>query len=80
MGDSSFGLSWFDSLPAADDPTLHDSMYPMLSFTNVRVLIAEVLEWRGRHKEAIRYTSALFCWVVLALICFLAVLLQLCDC
>jgi hypothetical protein len=61
MGDSSFGLSWLDSLPAADDPTLHDSVSPAYSFTNVRVLIAEVLEWQGRHKEAIRYTCALFC-------------------
>jgi hypothetical protein len=61
IGDSSFGLSWLDSLPAADDPTLHDSMRPIHSLLNVRVLIAEVLEWRGRHKEAIRYTSTLFC-------------------
>jgi hypothetical protein len=61
MGDISFSLSWLDNLPAADDPMLHDSMAPLVSFTNVRVLIAEVLEWRGRHKEAIRYTSARFC-------------------
>jgi hypothetical protein len=61
MGDSSFSLSWLDNLPAAHDPTLHDCMNPVSNFTNVRVLIAEVLEWQGRHKEAIRYTSALFC-------------------
>jgi hypothetical protein len=61
MGDSSFGLSWLDSLPAADNPTLHDCMNPTSNFTNVRVLIAEVLEWQGRHKEAIRYTSTKFC-------------------
>jgi hypothetical protein len=54
MGKRNFDLSWLDNLPAADDPTLHDSMYPTKSFTNVRVLIAEVLEWRGRHMEAIR--------------------------
>jgi hypothetical protein len=41
-------------LPAADDPKLHDSFVAAYSFTNPRVLIAEVLEWQGRHKEAIR--------------------------
>jgi hypothetical protein len=48
MGKRNFDVSWLDKLPATDDPTLHDSMYPTKSFTNVRVLIAEVLEWQGR--------------------------------
>jgi hypothetical protein len=55
MGASNFDLSWLDSLPAPDDPTLHDGgAYGR--FTNLRVLIAEVLEWQGRFKQAIRYT------------------------
>jgi hypothetical protein len=54
MGNCNFDLSWLDDLPAADDPKLHESLTSTYTFTNVRVLIAEVLEWRGRHKEAIR--------------------------
>jgi hypothetical protein len=53
MGSSNFDLSWLDSLPAPDDPTLHDG-FGYVRFTNVRVLIAEVLEWQGRFNEAIR--------------------------
>jgi hypothetical protein len=56
MGASNFDLSWLDSLPAPNDPTLHDG-YSYNRFTNVRVLITEVLEWQGRHKEAIRCTN-----------------------
>jgi hypothetical protein len=53
-GTSDFDLSWLDSLPASDDPKLFDCMAAQISFTNTRVTIAEVLEWQGRHKEAIR--------------------------
>jgi hypothetical protein len=54
MGNCDFDLSWLDDLPAADDPKLHDGMAAGYTFANARVLIAEVLEWQGRHKEAIR--------------------------
>jgi hypothetical protein len=54
MGNCNFDLSWLDDLPAADDPKLHDGMTAGFAFANARVLIAEVLEWQGRHKEAIR--------------------------
>jgi hypothetical protein len=54
MGASNFDLSWLDSLPAPDDPKMHDSVNTIMSFVNLRVLIAEVLEGQGRHKEAIR--------------------------
>jgi hypothetical protein len=54
MGNCDFDLSWLDDLPAADDPKLHDSMVAGFTFVKARVLIAEVLEWQGRHKEAIR--------------------------
>jgi hypothetical protein len=54
MGASNFDLSWLDGLPAPNDPTLHDSLAPVFRFVNLRVLIAEVLEGQGRHKEAIR--------------------------
>ena len=53
-GNCDFDLSWLDDLPAADDPKLHCSISAVYSFTNARVQIAEVLEWQGRHKEAIR--------------------------
>jgi hypothetical protein len=53
-GTSSFDLSWLDGLPASDDPKLLDCMTAHTSFANVGVTIAEVLEWQGRHKEAIR--------------------------
>jgi hypothetical protein len=54
VGSSNFDLAWLDNLPAADDSNLHDGVIACYSFANVRVLIAEVLEWQGRHKEAIR--------------------------
>jgi hypothetical protein len=53
-GTSSFDLSWLDGLPASDDPKLFDGYAAPYSFANTRVMIAEVLEWQGRHKEAIR--------------------------
>jgi hypothetical protein len=53
MGASNFDLSWLDSLPAPDDPKMHDTCV-FSRFTNLRVSIAEVLEGQGRHKEAIR--------------------------
>jgi hypothetical protein len=53
-GTSNFDLTWLDNLPAADDSKLHDGMITCYSMLNARVLIAEVLEWQGRHKEAIR--------------------------
>ena len=54
MGTSSFDLSWLDGLPASDGPKLFDRFTSAFSFANTRVTIAEVLEWQGRHKEAIR--------------------------
>jgi hypothetical protein len=54
MGTSSFDLSWLDGLPASDDPELFDGHAAGFSFANTRVMIAEVLEWQGRHKDAIR--------------------------
>jgi hypothetical protein len=54
MSTSNFDLSWLDSVSAPNSPKLHDSSITSFSFANTRVLIAEVLEWQGRHKEAIR--------------------------
>jgi hypothetical protein len=54
MGTSSFDLSWLNGLPASDDPKLFDCFTAHASFANTRVTIAEVLEWQGRYKEAIR--------------------------
>jgi hypothetical protein len=51
---SSFDLSWLDDLPASDDPKLFDGFTAHASFANTRITIAEVLEWQGRYKEAIR--------------------------
>jgi hypothetical protein len=51
---SNFDLSWLDNLPAADDSKLHDGMASCFTILHTRVLIAEVLEWQGRYKEAIR--------------------------
>jgi hypothetical protein len=53
-GTSNFDLTWLDNLPAADDSKLHDGMFSCWSILHTRVLIAEVLEWQGRYKEAIR--------------------------
>ena len=53
-GTSSFDLSWLDGLPASNDSKLHDGYAAGWRFANTRVTIAEVLEWQGRYKEAIR--------------------------
>jgi hypothetical protein len=58
-GTTNSNLSWLDNLPPADDPKLHDGFRIVAGgFTNARTLIAEVLEWQGRHKEAIRCASS----------------------
>jgi hypothetical protein len=53
-GTRSFDLSWLDGLPACDHPKLFDCFAAAYSFANTRVMTAEVLEWQGRYKEAIR--------------------------
>jgi hypothetical protein len=71
--DSDFDLSWLEDLPSADDPKVHDSMAGGISFANTRVMIAEVLEWQGRHEEAVRCVS---CFIytpyvlIIRLLCF----------
>jgi hypothetical protein len=57
INNGDFDLSWLDSLLSADDLTLHDCNASAIRFTNTRVLIAEVLEWQGRHEEAVRFVS-----------------------
>ena len=64
-GTSSFDLSWLDGLPASNDPKLFDSMAAHISFANTRVTIAEVLEWQGRHTEAIRCMLSLILILIL---------------
>jgi hypothetical protein len=51
---SNFDLSWLNGLPAADDSKLHCGAMSSFTFVNPRVIIAEVFEWQGRYKEAIR--------------------------
>jgi hypothetical protein len=53
-GTSNFDLSWLDGLPAADDSKLHDGLISTHTFVTQRVVIAEVFEWQGRYREAIR--------------------------
>jgi hypothetical protein len=53
-GTSNFDLSWLDGLPAADDSKLHCNAISAHTFVNQRVVIAEVFEWQGRYKEAVR--------------------------
>jgi hypothetical protein len=53
-GTSNFDLTWLDNLPAADESKLHDCMNSCFTLLNTRLLIAEVLEWQGRYKKAIR--------------------------
>jgi hypothetical protein len=72
-GSSNFDLSWLDNLPVVDDSKLHDGLNANHSFVNPRVLIAEVLEWQGRHKEAIR------CAILLVLSHFCALTLLACS-
>jgi hypothetical protein len=64
-GTSSFDLSWLDGLPASDDPKLFDGFAAAYSFGNTQVIIAEVLEWQGRHKEAIRCMLSLIFTLIL---------------
>ena len=69
MGRSNFDLSWLDHLPASDDPKLFDGVCSSLIFANLRVLIAEVLEWQGQHKKAIRCAHQLSLSIALSLRC-----------
>jgi hypothetical protein len=57
MDRRNFDLSWLESLPPADDPTQHDSNCAGIGHMNRRVIFAEVLEWQGRHEEAIRFDA-----------------------
>jgi hypothetical protein len=59
VGTSRFDLSWLDDLPASDDPKLFGCQAAGCSFANMRVTTAEVLEWQGRYKEAIRCMRSL---------------------
>jgi hypothetical protein len=84
MGASNFDLSWLNSLPAPDDPTLHDGTTYM-RFTNLCALAAEVLEWQGRYKEANRcansHSSLLLLTLSYSLMHFLLLVQsQLCRC
>jgi hypothetical protein len=65
VGSSNFDLTWLDNLPAADDSKLHDGCSACWSFANPRVLIAEVLEWQGRHKEASRCRTHMFVLIII---------------
>jgi hypothetical protein len=62
-GTSNFDLSWLDGVLAADDSKLHCGSVGTHSFVNQRVVVAEVFEWQGRYKEAIRcvHFHAHFC-------------------
>jgi hypothetical protein len=64
-GTSSFDLSWLDGLPASDDPKLFDGYAAGWNFGTTRVMIAEVLEWQGRYKEAIRCMLSLILILIL---------------
>jgi hypothetical protein len=64
-GTSSFDLSWLDGLPASNDSKLFDGYVAAYSFANTRVIIAEVLEWQGRYKEAIRCMLSLILILIL---------------
>jgi hypothetical protein len=64
MGTIDFDLSWLDGLPAADDPKLFDGYCALISAANTRVTTAEVLEWQGRYKEAIRCILSLILLVI----------------
>jgi hypothetical protein len=63
MGTSNFDLSWLDDLLAVDDPKHHDCCHSATNFGNTRVVIAEVFEWQGRHKEAIRCVVSLIIYM-----------------
>jgi hypothetical protein len=80
MGTSNFDLSWLDGLPASDDTKLFDCYCAALSFANTRVTIAEVLEWQGRYKEAIRCMLSLILVIILCTDELPVAELQLCRC
>ena len=55
---SSIDLSYIDSLPSPDAPTLHCTGFASSSDTSARVLMGEVLEREGRHSDAITWAQA----------------------
>jgi hypothetical protein len=55
---SSIDLSYIDTLPSPDAPTLHCTAFVSSSCTSARVLMGEVLEREGRHSDAITWSQA----------------------
>ena len=55
---SSIDLSYIDTLPSPDAPTLHCTCIGSQSDTSARVLMGEMLEREGRHSDAITWAQA----------------------
>jgi hypothetical protein len=55
---SSIDLSYIDTLPSPDAPTLQCTGTDKVTCTSARVLMGEVLEREGRHSDAITWAQA----------------------
>ena len=51
-------LSYLQTLPRPDSHTFHDHFWHGAEYAPARVLLAELLEERGRHSEAITWARA----------------------
>jgi hypothetical protein len=55
---SSIDLSYFDTLPSPDAPTLYCTLLGVQCCAPTRVLMGEVVEREGRHSDAITWAQA----------------------
>ena len=55
---SGIDMSYIDTLPSPDAPTLHCTWYGLHAYASARVMMGELLEQEGRHTDAIAWAQA----------------------
>jgi len=55
---SGIDLSYIDTLPSPDAPTLYCTFLCLIVYASARVLMGELLEQQGRHADAISWAQA----------------------
>jgi hypothetical protein len=51
-------MSYIDTLPSPDAPTLHCTHLALYAYATARVMMGELLEQEGRHTDAIAWAQA----------------------
>jgi hypothetical protein len=69
---SGIDMTYIDTLPSPDAPTLHCTWFGWLVYASARVMMGELLEQEGRHTDAIAWAQAELQVQEIAPPCFLA--------